>query len=392
MGPAAPVPGPEAPRETVVSDRASSDFPIVGSVDTEPDLDLVQMDPDNPMSFFGSIAAVRTLPDGSLLVADARTGTIGIFDGEGTPVRRMGSQGEAPGQFRTLSNVPLATRDSIWVWDEQASRITIFPLDGGQPAVRTVFGGASTRYWRMHVLEDRSFLAVARSRTLGTGLTPGATVAQRDSIAFTRFDASGRLMGPVLAIPGEEWLQLQYGSSSDFMMTVTAQLPLGRDGAYGVLGDGIVGGPNDRFELRRWDFGGELLRLTRYPSMDERLTEADVSALEAEALEAAEGVPERIEHIEAIFDPAFVPEFRPAFRRIVVGGQGRVWIEEYDPWDAGPTQWWLYDDRTGELVGTVEVPAGLEVHEFGTDEVLGVFRDETGLPHVRRHALRLRLP
>jgi hypothetical protein len=383
---------PESARETVTGTRVPSEYPSLGSVETEPELDLVQMDPNEPMSFFGSVSAVRSFPDGSFLVADGRTGTIGIFDRDGTLLRRLGGQGEEPGQFRTLTAVPLVTADSVWAWDEQASRITIFPLDGGQPIVRTVFGSTSTRFWRVHVLEDRRFLAVARARTLGVGLAAGATVAQRDSIRFTLFDSTGRLVGPVLAIPGEEWLQMQYGSASDFMMAVTAQLPLGRDAAYGVLDDGIVGGPNDRFELRHWNFGGELLRLSRFPPLDVELTDADVGELKADAIEEAGGVPERIEHVEAVFGPDLVPDFRPAFGRIVVGEGGRVWVEEYDPWASETKRWWLYDDRTGELVGTLELPAGLEVHEFGSDVVLGVFRDETGLAHVRRHALQLRVP
>jgi hypothetical protein len=185
---------------------------------------------------------------------------------------------------------------------------------------------------------------------------------------------------------------MQYGSASDFMMAVTAQLPLGRDAAYGVLDDGIVGGPNDRFELRHWNFGGELLRLSRFPPLDVELTDADVGELKADAIEEAGGVPERIEHVEAVFGPDLVPDFRPAFGRIVVGEGGRVWVEEYDPWASETKRWWLYDDRTGELVGTLELPAGLEVHEFGSDVVLGVFRDGTGLAHVRRHALQLRVP
>jgi hypothetical protein len=376
----------------VTVDRALGDYPLLGAVSSEPELDLLQMDPADPMSFFGSVTGIRTLDDGSFVVADGRAGRIGIFDRDGTLLRSFGGQGEQPGQFRTLSNIALATGDSLWVWDEQASRVTIFPLGGGDPAVRTVFGGTSIRYWRVHVLADRRFLAVARARTLGSGIAAGTTQAQRDSIRFTLFDATGRLMGPILAIPGEEWLQMQYSTDTSFMMSVTAQLPLGRDGAYAVLQDGIVGGPNDRFEIRRWDFEGDPLRVSRFPGLDVRMADGDVADLRERALEGAAGVPERVAHVEAVFDPAFVPELRPAFTRLVVGEGGRVWILENDPLRSGPARWWLYDDETGELAGYVEVPAELEVHEFGSEEVLGVFRDETGLPHVRRHAFELEIP
>jgi hypothetical protein len=64
-----------------------------------------------------------------------------------------------------------------------------------------------------------------------------------------------------------------------------------------------------------------------------------------------------------------------------------------DLWNEGPTaRWWLYDDDSGELAGYIEAPRNLDVYEFGRDVVLGVIRDETGLPHVTRHAFQWRLP
>ena len=41
----------------------------------------------------------------------------------------------------------------------------------------------------------------------------------------------------------------------------------------------------------------------------------------------------------------------------------------------------------GHLLGQVEVPAGLQVHEIGDDYLLGVQRDEFDVPYVLRFPL-----
>lgn len=48
---------------------------------------------------------------------------------------------------------------------------------------------------------------------------------------------------------------------------------------------------------------------------------------------------------------------------------------------------WIVLDPDRVLVGAVMMPVGLEVLEVGSNYVLGVWRDELGVAHVRRHPI-----
>lgn len=48
---------------------------------------------------------------------------------------------------------------------------------------------------------------------------------------------------------------------------------------------------------------------------------------------------------------------------------------------------WEVFDREGVWLGTVKTPPGLEVHEIGVDRLIGVAKDEYGVPYVQFHRL-----
>ncbi len=362
----------------------------VGSVAPQPDLDIISMDPDDPWSFFGAVSAVRAFEDGGFVVADGQSGELHFFDADGEVVGSAGGRGEAPGRFRSISAIPLVAGDTLWVWDAPSARVSAFTREGWMASATNLI--ATMRLTSAWVLPDRGFLGVARDRALVGMLGAGVQEAQRDTVRFQQISPTGSPGDVVLELPGEEWLRIQYAADDNFVMNITAQLPLGRDAHYVVLPDGIVGGPNDRFEIQRWDHDGTLQRRSRFPELDEVLTGERVEALRQLWLEGAEGIDDRVEVVDATFAPGLAPEVRPAFRRLLVDMGGRVWIQENDPWNPDRPRWWLFDDAEGVLVGYIDFPAEFEVHEIGPDFVLGVHRDFTELPHVRRYALEMQLP
>jgi len=375
----------------IVTVRGAADaWGPVGTVAAEPDLDIISPDPDDPWSFFGSVSAVRGFDDGSFVVSDGQSATLYFFDAEGTLVGEAGGQGDAPGRFRAISSIPHVSGDTLWVWDAPASRVTVYTQDGWMAGTTNIL--ATTRLTTAHVMPDRGFLGVSRARALTGMLGAGDRLPQRDTVRFSRVEPNGTVTGQLLEMPGEEWLRIQYAAADDFVMSVTAQLPLGRNAAFAILPDGIVGGANDRFEISRWDLDGNLLRTSRFPDLDERLTVERIQELRDLWIEGAENQAERIEHIDMVFDPELAPDIRPAFRRLLQDMDGRVWVQENDPWNPEEPRWWLLDDETGVLLGHVQFPAEFEVHEIGPDYLLGVHRDFTELAHVRRYRLDLQLP
>ena len=51
-----------------------------------------------------------------------------------------------------------------------------------------------------------------------------------------------------------------------------------------------------------------------------------------------------------------------------------------------PRRWSVFD-REGRWLGSVETPAGLSVREIGEDYLLGTWKDDVGVEHVRVHRL-----
>jgi hypothetical protein len=68
----------------------------------EPDLQVGEI--DGPLAF-GRVSWVGPGPDGGLLVLDAQSHLVHVFDSEGRTVLRFGGEGEGPGEFRRPASV-----------------------------------------------------------------------------------------------------------------------------------------------------------------------------------------------------------------------------------------------------------------------------------------------
>ena len=82
--------------------------------------------------------------------------------------------------------------------------------------------------------------------------------------------------------------------------------------------------------------------------------------------------------------PATIPAHA---NRMYVDPANNVWLQAYavDPPAEGTT--WLVFDDSGRWLGRVQTPARFEVNEIGSDYVLGIWRDDLDVEHVRRYAI-----
>lgn len=69
-----------------------------------------------------------------------------------------------------------------------------------------------------------------------------------------------------------------------------------------------------------------------------------------------------------------------------------VWVENRRPFPGeGPLTRWLVLNPERAILATAELP-NVQITEIGTDRVVGVWRDEDDVPHVRVHRLVKRRP
>ena len=80
------------------------------------------------------------------------------------------------------------------------------------------------------------------------------------------------------------------------------------------------------------------------------------------------------------------PDHKEALERLVVDRAGNVWVLALDAVN-DPAGWRVFD-RDGQQIATVDTHAGFEPRDIGDDWVLGVVRDDTGVPRVQQRSLQ----
>lgn len=73
---------------------------------------------------FGEVSGARRLASGDIVVADVKANELKLFDSTGYFVRRIGRQGDGPGDLRSVSRLLAGGGDTILVYDGIAGRVT----------------------------------------------------------------------------------------------------------------------------------------------------------------------------------------------------------------------------------------------------------------------------
>jgi hypothetical protein len=82
-------------------------------------------------------------------------------------------------------------------------------------------------------------------------------------------------------------------------------------------------------------------------------------------------------------------EHKPAISDLVVDDLGHVWVGEYRAFwmkSEAPRSWTVFDPD-GRMLGRVPLPSTFVPLHIGPDFVLGVWRDDVDVEHVRVYPL-----
>jgi hypothetical protein len=349
------------------------------------------------------VAAITPLPDGGVAVANGGTNEVVVFDADGTVRRRLGREGEGPGEFRWLNGV-LTRADSIVAVDGSRLRFSVFAPDG-----------ALAREFGLEPLPGRP----SGIRAVAVG--PSRLAVFREA-AFTDKAATG-----ILRLPGEilllDWEGTHAASlEGDFLGGAIfavpngmGTLPFGAD-LHLAGGDGRLRvGAGERAEILEYGVDGVLERLIRWnvptrpvgePLEREWKTfqiasmEEGLSSIPAEARQAA------LEKQRAFQEQIPFPESLPAHAELRADPRGHLWVRRYrtglsddtpTSWqgkqvgpeaspDRAPNRWWVIDPE-GRWLGEVVTPPGFRLEVVQDGFVWGVRRDGLGVETVVRHRL-----
>jgi hypothetical protein len=136
-------------------------------------------------------------------------------------------------------------------------------------------------------------------------------------------------------------------------------------------------GPADRFELTQRTPDGEISLIVRLDRPSTPVTES----IRTEYLSfihdpAGQTVSEAF--LEEVYkDAVFAPTF-PHHAAILADADGNIWVQDYGyrPVSDQVERFWSVFTSAGQYLGVVTFPARFDVHEIGSDYVLGRWRDE----------------
>lgn len=125
------------------------------SIAADPTVTIGSVDGRETLAY---VRDVLELPDGSLVIANYGSMDLRFYSSSGTRMHTVGRRGEGPFEFGYIDWIQLV-RDSVWVYDGQNRRVTVFDLQGAPGRMQSLSQVGSQSYiWAAGVFADGSIL------------------------------------------------------------------------------------------------------------------------------------------------------------------------------------------------------------------------------------------
>lgn len=357
----------------ITPDRIES-LPVAGPV-----LELGTLDGGGPDAF-GSVQDAILVGE-RLVVVDGQAIRVEVFDLDGAHVASLGRSGEGPGEYSRPSIIGPAG-DSVFIWDTRNRRISIYEMDG--EFVRSVRLTADRRF-REPMLLESGYAAISTLPPAGLDEGTDGFVLTRDSTLVGRFSAAGDFQGAVAREVGTERLRQVTVLGGGLIQSNQTSLPFFRSSYFAGHGSGIVGGPNDRTEVKRWSADGKLISVYRYPRLDGPIEQSLIDAYESDLAEVREDNPTAAQRLLDQFRSTDLPEIAPAFTGIETGGDGSIWLREFAL--GGPESWLIVRDDDGAVLGRAEFPERFRLLSVSSGRAVGVWQDEYDVSYLHVYSV-----
>jgi hypothetical protein len=351
-------------------------------VSAEPTLTLGVLAGEEEYQFSEISAAVRR-SDGHLVVADAGSRTVRLYDELGVFKQRLGGPGSGPGEFQRPTQVLAHAADSIFVWDNAAFRLTKYDPEGELVSVHAV-----SREQVARVVEPPLYP--------GNGwVIPGGDVLvrlvekRRDLPAAGRFRGGGGLlrMSPDLA---DQRTLMVFGDVEQVLVDspwgfIPVTPAFAKTTTIAVQANEERTCIGDQEGPRVVCFGPDgLLRDVRWLAepVGVRGDEREVVAWRKATVDMY-GQKLSPDDVRRLIERIPVSAVRPEYSDIELDHDGNLWVKR-GPTDSAGTrafEYLVFDPR-GVLRGSVSMPA-VRILEIGTDYALAVHRDELEVEYLQ---------
>lgn len=332
-------------------------------VEVEPTVQMGALGAATDLNLYGVSGAVL-LGDGRVAVADGAQRIL-LFSQEGALLRTIGRAGDGPGEFRRISRLSRAAGDTLVAWDIGNYRLSFLTAEAG--FVRSVPTTVMPPAMFQGAFSDGTYLAT-RGVPGGGGPTGGVQIG-RGQLELVRLDGNGDFINRVAVVSGPESLDL--GGAGPRVMFRSGEL---KRTIVATFGNRAFVATGDRFEVLVFSSDGG----------DPESIRADYSPIpytEEDLMEHLSDGP-----YESIVTARTVQNWpsdhtRAATIGLLVDDDGNVWVEEYreSPDEEGD---WRVFRSDGTQVASVKLPSRFRALQIGTEEILGVSRDELDVETV----------
>ena len=313
------------------------------------------------------------LGDGRVVVANAGTAELRVFDASGQHLATWGRAGEGPSDFSRLVHVGTWPGDSITAWYTGSAGIAVYDGRG--------------RFGRIFALRNGESVGGPRPRPVGMAagsILSVRPVEEADSAIVEIWDGDGVLSVSLGTHPAVEIVAITDERGAQY----NEPLGYGRQLVTGLWGDLVVVSPTTHYEIHAFRGDGSLHRVVRRDHVLRSPSEADREPYVEESMVhilATPGLPEQmVEMARTQFHRIPFADYFPAFSSVLGDATGHLWVQEYEyPREARPGSLWTVFDPEGHVLGFVETPEELQIYEIGEDYILGRAEDELGVESIQ---------
>ncbi len=339
------------------------------------------------------------LGDGRLVVANAGSHQLLVFDEAGNHLAAWGQKGEGPGDFGGVHSGNAYGFRLFWAepWPGDSIAVCHGTYSLGLDLL-SIFDSNGRHGRRVNLARDGSHTAcrdvlpdggiLASRYPESSGLAP--TGLSRPSIDFLLLEGDGSLRAELGTHPGAE--EFQYNDETGFppFNFWMHDPPFQQSIVWGVWDGLAIVSNTDRYEIRAYGADGALARIVRRDHPVRTPTEADLDWYKANYLDRItdDGFREKMTPVlDALLLPSSFPAFSPIEKYelgIKVDALDYLWVREYRlPGDESDRPLWTVFDPGGIVQGFIETPPGLVIYEIGEDYILGKVFDELRVEYVQ---------
>lgn len=354
------------------------------SLGAEPE--LVIPPTDDASTYFTSeiIGAIRIDASSEYVIADRMARTILVFDSTGSFVREIGRPGQGPGEFHGVYGLHECDGGRFLVYEGR--RASIYDMRGN--FLRVTPPEFNDIVSLDGVSDDCSKILFYTQSSELPELREGRVMSFRGTIAWADPETGERT--PLLTVPAQDGVGRMMDGELRWV-----PFPWGKRARWAISGDRVFVATGEEPEVQVWDRERGLTMRIRWGGGRPPVTAEDQRQRERMRSLAIAERPDRAKYMGP---DIHVPDFKPTFWEMLVDDRGNLWVQEYPFWfggwgwgreirkDAAPVEWRVFNPD-GRLLGTVAVPADVDVLAVSGGRMLTLWKDELDLQYVRIYRL-----